>query len=36
MGLITMGTTPREFRGFLEQDIKDQAELMKVANVAQQ
>lgn len=36
MGLITMGTTPQAFQKFLEQDIKDQAELMKVANVARQ
>jgi tripartite-type tricarboxylate transporter receptor subunit TctC len=36
MGLITMGTTPAEFRKFLEQDIQDQRELMKLANVAQQ
>jgi tripartite-type tricarboxylate transporter receptor subunit TctC len=36
MGLITMGTTPTQFRQFLQQDIKDQAELMKLANVAQQ
>ncbi|WP_066636747.1 tripartite tricarboxylate transporter substrate binding protein [Bordetella sp. H567] len=36
MGLITMGTTPQAFQGFLEQDIQDQRELMKLANVAQQ
>jgi tripartite-type tricarboxylate transporter receptor subunit TctC len=36
MGLITMGTKPAEFRKFLEGDIKNQAELMKLANVSQQ
>lgn len=36
MGLITMGTTPAEFQKFLQQDLEDQAELMKVANVKQQ
>lgn len=36
MGLVTLGTTPEAFGAFLRQDIKDQAELMKLANVAQQ
>jgi len=36
MGLITMGTTPDDFHKFLQQDIENQAELMKLANVKQQ
>lgn len=36
LGLITMGTTPDEFRKFLGQDLIDQADLIKLANVTQQ
>lgn len=36
LGLITMGTTPEEFRKFLTQELLDQAELIKLANVTQQ
>ncbi|MES2185252.1 MAG: tripartite tricarboxylate transporter substrate binding protein [Pseudomonadota bacterium] len=36
MGLITMGTPPAEFRKFLAQDVIDQRELLKLANVQQQ
>jgi tripartite-type tricarboxylate transporter receptor subunit TctC len=36
MGLITMGTPPGEFQKFLQQDLVDQAELMKLASVKQQ
>lgn len=35
LGLIAMGTTPHEFRKFLSQDLIDQAELIKLANVTQ-
>lgn len=36
MGLVTLGTTSTEFRKFLAQDLIDQAELAKLANVQPQ
>ncbi|MEP9379320.1 tripartite tricarboxylate transporter substrate binding protein [Aquabacter sp. CN5-332] len=36
LGLIAMGTTPAEFSKFLVQDLADQGELVKIANVEPQ
>jgi tripartite-type tricarboxylate transporter receptor subunit TctC len=36
MGLVTMGTSPAEFKTFLAKDLADQEELVKVAGVEKQ
>ncbi|TCT05497.1 Bug family tripartite tricarboxylate transporter substrate binding protein [Aquabacter spiritensis] len=36
LGLIPMGTTPAEFSKFLQEDLANQSELVKIANVKQQ